>query len=281
MAERAFPKRAFHGGAEVSRVFVAGEEAEFIFGGGTQILPNLGAEIWGRTSCRVVDDAGEKWFEMGFAMDHLLSGNPAAGWTDAGNYFRIDHEWSPDLVTWSAGKFVAAPTPIVDIGGGFYEYWARALNPVDSAVKSGEIRISSGYTGQLGNISADTRNNPFTSLTIAGVVLALGGFPYTMPTDAARMQTDLRVFYPTATVEASSDTVWRIIVPTVNYTSYAQTTKVFWPVYYVADMFGNVVNPVDGASFAGTLVDAAGTPLFSKAFGRLKISGGSRYDAYL
>lgn len=267
-------------GSIIDRVFVGGQEAEFIFGQGTQLFPNLPVPIWGRTSSRVVDDAGEKWFEMGFAMDHLLSGNPAAGWTDAGNYFRIDYEWSPDLVTWSAGKFVNAPTPVINNGDGTWQYWARALNPVDAAVKSGDIRVSSGYNGQLGNIvSGDTRNNPFTALTIAGVAQALGGFPYTMPTDAARMQTDIRALgWTGATVESSSSTVWRIIIPAINYTSYAQSSKVFWPVYLVADMFGVVNQPVDGAGLTGTLVDAAGTPIFNKAFGRLKFSTGSRYN---
>lgn len=269
-------------GVEVDRVFVSGNEAEFVFGQGTQIFPNLPVEIWGRTYSRVVDDAGEKWFEMGFSMDHLLSGNPAAGWTDQGSYFRIDYEWSPDLVNWSAGKFVNAPTPIVNNGDGTWQYWARALNPVDAAIKSGEIRVSSGYFNQLGDINTqDSRNNPFTGLTIAGVVQSLAGFPYTMPTDAARMQADIRALgWTGATVESSRATVWRIIIPAVNYTSYAQSSKVFWPVYLVADMFGVVNSPVDGAFFTGTLVDASGTPIFQKGFGRLKISSGSRYDAY-
>lgn len=280
MADRAFPRTAYHKGSEVGRVFVGGQEAEFVFGKGTQILPTLGAEIYGRTEARVVDDAGEKWFEMGFQMDHLLSGNPAAGWTDQGDYFRIDYEWSQDLTTWAAGKFVPAPTPIVDVGGGSYQYWARALNPVDAAIKSGEIRVSSGYGqgGINGDITAEARNSPFTALTVAGVSLPLGGFPYTMPDDAARMQTDLRAFYPDATIEASSSTVWRIIIPTVNFTSYSQTSKVWWPGYLIPDIFGDLTVLVDGAYFFGTLVDAAGTPIVTKAFGRLQITSGSRYN---
>lgn len=266
-------------GVVADRVFVGGQEAEFIFGQGTQIFPNLPVEIWGRTYSRVVADAGEKWFEVGFSMDHLLAGNPAAGWTDQGNYFRLDYEWSPDLVNWSAGKFVNAPTPIINNGDGTWQYWARALNPVDSAAKSGSIRISSGYEQELGNIGAqNTSNNPFTALTIAGVTQSLGGFPYTMPTDAARMQADLRALgWTGATVEASSATVWRIIIQTASYTAYTQISKLFWPTYLVADMFGVVNTPVDGATFAGQMVDASGTPIFQKAFGRLKFSTGSRY----
>lgn len=266
-------------GSIIDRAFVGGQEAEFIFGQGTQLFPNLPVPIWGRTSSRVVDDAGEKWFELGFTMDHLLSGNPAAGWNDAGNYFRIDYEFSHDLVTWAAGKFVNAPTPVINTGHGTWQYWARALNPVDAAVKSGNIVVSSGFNGQLGDIgNNDTRNNPFTAMTIAGVAQALGGFPYTMPTDAARMQINIRALgWTGATVEASSATVWRIIIPGVSYILYSQFSKVFWPVYLVADMFGVINNPIDGADLTGLMVDAAGTPIFNKAFGRLKFSTGSRY----
>jgi hypothetical protein len=269
-------------GEVIDRVFFGGEEAEFIFGHGTQIFPNLPVPIYGMTRTRIVDDAGQRWFEIGFRMDHPLTGNPAAGWRDQGDYFRIDYEWSPDLVNWSAGKFFGAPVPIVDMGDGSFEYWARAIHPVDSAVKTGVIRASSGYPQEVGDVmTPDTRNHPFTSLTLAGVVQPLGGYPYTMPGDAARMQADILARgWTGATVEASSSTVWRIIIPTVNFTSYSQSSKLFWPAYLVPDIFGNLTNQVDGASFAGTFVNAAGTPIFTRAFGRLKISGGSRYSLF-
>jgi hypothetical protein len=284
MADRAFPRTAYHGGSEVGRVFVAGQEAEFIFGRGTQILPALGAEIYGRLDTRVVLDANERWFEMGFKMDHLLSGNSATGWTDAGNYFRIAPEWSPDLLNWSAGKFIPAPAPVVDNGDGSWTYWSRAIHPVDSAVKTGLLEVSSGqiYYGGVGlNINPDTRNNPFTALTILGVVRALGGFPYTMPGEAARMQTDLAAIFPGATVEASAATVWRIRIPNQTFSAFQQLNKVFWPMYLVADMFGVVNSPVDGANFTGNFVNAAGIAIHPKAFGRLKITPGTRYDPFI
>jgi hypothetical protein len=282
MADRAFPRTAYTQGTEIGGLFVAGQEAEFLFGQGTQILPTLGAEIYGRTATRIVLDADERWFEMGFQMDHLLSGNAATGWTDAGNYFRLEAQWSLDLVSWAMGKFIPAPVPVVDLGGGLYEYWARAIHPVDSAVKSGQIGT---YSGQYGNgipgaFSSDPRNNPLTALTVAGVSLALGGFPYTMPTDAAKMQADLRVFYPLATVTATSDVIWEIVIPGVAMTQFNQLNKVSWPGYLVQDMFGNLTITVDGAYLAGAMVDGAGTPIHQRAFGRLKISPGSRYAGW-
>lgn len=282
MADRAFPKRAFHGAQEVSQVFTTGHEAKFIFGKGTQILPTLGAEIYGTTTARTVVDSGIKWFEFGFAMDHLLTGNPATGWTDPGNYFRLDYQWSADLLTWHAGKFLPAPAPIVDIGGGTYEYWARAIHPIDAAVKSGDIRASSGYPGGLGDIPPDTRNAPFTGLTLGGVVQPLGGFPYTMPGDAARMQTDLRSLgWVSATVESTSATVWRIIVAGVSYTAFGQGSIVSWPPYVKGvGVFGeNLIS--SGAGLVGDLLTPTGAELVPTAFGRLKITRGTRYDAYL
>lgn len=284
MSDRAFPRTAYTQGAVVGQVFIHGEECEFVFGRGTQILPTLGAEIWGRSEARVALDANERWFEMGFRMDHLLSGNSAAGWTDQGNYFRIEPEWSPDLINWSAGKFIPAPVPVVDNGDGTWTYWSRAIHPVDSAVKSGILEVSSGaiYYGGVGtNTSGDTRNNPFTALTVLNVVQALGGFPYTMPTDAARMQSDLAAIFPGATVEASAATVWRIRIPNQTFSAFAQFSKVFWPVYLVADMFGVVNTPVDGAFFGGNFVNSAGVAIHPKAFGRLKITPGTRYDPFI
>ena len=110
-----------------------------------------------------------------------------------------------------------------------------------------------------------------------GVALPLGGFPYTMPGDAARMQTDLRVFYPTATVEASSDLIWAINIPYVSQTLFSQSSKVFWPGYLVPDFFGNLTVWVDGYGFAGAFVNEFGVPIFTKAFARLKITSGTRY----
>lgn len=275
MPDTAFQRETRTQGVVIDRVFVGGQEVEFLFGRGTQLLPNLPFELWGMLAPRVVSDAGEKWVEVGFSMDHLLSGNPAAGWVDQGNYFRLEYEWSPDLVNWSVGKFVPAPVPIVDLGGGNYEYWARALNPVDAAVKSGAIQCSSTAA------DGDARNNPFTSVTIAGVVQTLPNFPYTMPGAAAQLQTDLRAAgWTGATVTASAATVWNLSIPAVNFTSYAQGSNVGWPAYEVVDVLSGELLTISGRDFTGSFIDAAGTPIYPKAFGRLKISSGSRYDPY-
>ncbi len=261
-------------GQQADRVFVNGEEAAFVFGRGTQVFPNAPLELSGWTQTRVVLDSAERWFEVGFKLDHELVGNPAAGWTDTGNYLKLDLQWSQELVSWSFGKFVPAPVPVVDLGGGVFEYWARAVNPVDSAVKTGALvcSISNG----------DARNNPLTSVIIAGVVQTLPRFPYYMPGDASKLQEDLIAKgFAGTTVTAPSATTWTISIPSVNYTAFAQSSRVGWPGYLVPDMYGNLTNTSDGLGFQGTFVNAAGVPIYTRAFARLKISGGTRYNAFL
>jgi hypothetical protein len=285
MADQLKSPRTFTKGIEIERVFHVGQDAEFAFGKGTALFAKAPVQIWGCTAARVVSDANEKWFEFGFRIDAALSGNGAAGWTDAGNYFKLEAQWSLDLVNWSMGKFIPAPVPVVDLGDGTFEYWSRCIHPQDAAVKSGQIEchsMTSWNTGIPGSFTGDSRNNPITALKVAGVALNLGGFPYTMATSGedARMQADLRVFYPAATVVATSNLLWDIVIPGVNLTAYSQTSRVSWPVYLIADMFGVVNTPIDGADLVGNMVDAAGTAIYQKAFARLKISGGSRYDPY-
>jgi hypothetical protein len=285
MPDVAFERATRTQGQEIGKVFIGGEEAEFIFGRGTQLFPNLPVPIWGMLDTRTLLDADERWFEFGFRINTELSGNAAAGWTDAGNYLRIEPEWSLDLATWHAGKFIPAPVPVINNGDGTWSYWSRCIHPTDSAVKSGQLQASSGdgYGGfqALGGINGDARNNPFTALVILGVVRNLGGFPYTMPADAARMQTDLAAIFPGATVEASTNVDWRIIIPNITTSAFNQANKVSWPGYLVPDFFGDLTNTIDGGFLAGNFVNALGVLIYQKGFARLKITGGSRYDPFL
>lgn len=265
-----------HAGQEVARSFHAGQEVAFAFGRGTLLFAQAPVEIYGRTASRVVADAGEKWFEFGFRVNAALTGHGAAGWTDAGNYLRLEAQWSPDLVNWSMGKFVAAPVPVVDLGDGSFEYWSRALHPQDAAIKTGAVVASNDTSG-------DGRNNGFTSLVLGGVAQALAHFPYDMTVTgtAAQLQADLRALgWTAATVTGSTATHWSIAIPTVNYTAYAPECSVGFPGYLVADVFGALTVTVDRLPFLGNFVDASGTAIFTKGFARLKITAGTRYDPY-
>lgn len=274
----------FTQGAQIGQVFSQGVETEFVFGMGCQLLPKLPIKIWGLCATRVVTASGEKWFEFGFRLTADLLGDASIGWTDADGFFLIEPEWSRDLINWTGGKFVAAPVPVVTLPSGQKQYWSRAINPVDSQIKTGQLTAASGsyHSGGsgAGGITGDVRNNPFTSLTIGGVVKALGGFPYTMPTDAARMTADLQAFYPGSTVVATSAVDWLITIPGVNYTAYNASSKVSWPSYLVADMYGNINTPYSYLDFLGAFVDPAGNSVETKGFARLKITHGNLYPDY-
>jgi hypothetical protein len=263
---------AYHLGQPVDALFTGGAEARFAFGRGTQILPRQPLALAGYSSVRTVEDAGEKWFEMGIKINSALDGSPDDGWEDPEEYFRLVPQYSIDLVSWQENRFITPPAnPVTDHGGGTYTYWQRARNPIDSAQKSGAIYFAVDGIG-------DARNNPFIGLTIAGVEQALPRFPYTMPQDAAALQEDLiAAGWVGATVTATTDRDWRITIPSVNFTSYAQASKIFWPLYLVPDIFDDVVNPVDGADARGSFIDPSGETLQPKGFGRFRIEPGPRY----
>ena len=176
-------------------------------------------------------------------------------------------DYSNDLVNWTAGKFVDAPTPVIEREDGTREIWCRALNPVDAAVKTGALVCESTAS------NGDARNNPITSVMLGGTLLALPRYPYSFPTDASKLQADLiAAGFPGTVVTATSATVWRISVPSVNYIAYSDTSRVGWPGYLVADMFGGMTITVDGRGFTGTFVNAEGVPIKDKGFARLVIT---------
>lgn len=216
---------------------------------------------------RIVTTTTDRWFEVGVPMlaaQPMESGNASAGWLWLNGFIRLHLEWSEDLVHWHVGKFADSGTPqaIVIDGQDSLIYWARSMYSVDSKVKTGHM-----WCEQIGG---DTRNNPFTGLTLNNVVRSLPNFPYTMPTHAGQLQTDIAAIFQGATVTATSDVDWRIDVPEVNFTAYSTLNKIYWPEYHVPDYLGNLVNHDDGAIFQGEFVNASGVRCaLNKQFARL------------
>ena len=197
----------------------------------------------------IVKDGSGWWYEVGFISPERLDGNASTGWTYRNDRLHVWLEWSEDLINWSTGPFVDAPGNPVPVLGGF-AYSARSIYTQDSLVKTGAMLVTS--TTDAG----DSRNNPLTALTVKNVVQTLAHAPYTMPTDAALLQTDLRAIgWTGATVVATTDVDWQISLPTVDFTAYNTITKIFWPSYLVPNDTGAVVNPCDGFLFAGTYID--------------------------
>lgn len=180
-------------GVEVDRVFVGGNEAEMIFAKGTQIFPNLPVAIWGSHDYRTIADAEAFWFEFAFKIDAVLTGNSATGFTDAGNYFRIDCEQSTDLVNWSLGKFIPSPVgAVVNNGDGTYTYWHRTTVPIHYFNVLVDLTITSNRYGKS-----------ITGLSIGQVPISLPGYPYAVPSQAATLQADLRAAGYTGAVVSS------------------------------------------------------------------------------
>lgn len=182
-------------GSTADRVFIAGQEAEFVFGRGTQLFPNIPVPVWGTHEVRTLQETDAFWFEFGFKIDTVLNGNAATGFTDAGNYFRLDCEQSTDLVNWSMGKFIPSPAgAVVNNGDGTHTYWQRSTVPIWWFNTMVDLSITTNRYGKS-----------ITGLSIGQVPISLPGFPYAMPSDAARLQADLRANgYPGAVVSSVS-----------------------------------------------------------------------------
>lgn len=226
---------------------------------------------------RVTEEEGpnglEKWFEFGFTIDARLSGSAADGWTDPFGFVSITPQRTEDMENYTSGEFgdcVGSPTENDD---GTFDYWFRSIYPIDSAIKTGVIIAQSPTPPYL---NSDARNNPFTALTLGNVPQSLPNFPYTMPGDAAQMQADIRALgWTGATVTSTSNLEWAITIYGVEQSDYHDQSKVFWPMYLVPNMFGEIVNPCDGRYFQGQFVNQANvrTHVF-KQFARLVFSPG-------
>jgi hypothetical protein len=336
-------------GVDVGQVFIEGEECEFIFGRGSQLFPNIPVPVYGTTESRMTLDAVAHWFEFGFRIDAALTGNAGAGWTDAGNYVRLEIQYSTDLVNWSMGKFLPAPVPVVDLGSGVFEYWGRCTVPehwedimIDLAATSdrygktitaisvfrsfitlpnfpydmpseaGQLQTdlrAAGYAGATvtsvaAPLVASAKNHTVngtanfvltqvgtnvTAVSLGGSPVSLPGFPYSMPTQRAALQAALvTAGYSGAVVMLAADT-WEIFLPDRiadgTNREFSLTISPSDPFPYW-NFYGNYqgLNPnniIQGISF--NVRTPAGEPLqeANRAFARLKISAGNRYDPYL
>lgn len=261
-----------HRGQNVTRIQFQGQRARLIFGKGTQILPQISRELSGFTSTRIVSSGGNKYFEFGIRLNGLMDGSPETGWTDADGYFTMIPEYSTDLINWQLGKFTTPPTDAITAhGGGKFTYWHRAINLVDSSIKTGVLVFR----------SQDSRNNPLTSIVLAGVAVSLPNYPYSLPASAAQLQADLiaagRVG---ATVTSTATGFWVVTIPDVNFTAIGQSSSISFPSYTVSDPTGGT-STVSNIGATGTFVDANGIAINPKGFARLKINPGPRYGSVL
>jgi hypothetical protein len=350
MADFAFQRETRAQGQTIDRLFVAGEEAEIVFGKGTQIFPNLPVPIFGTTGYRMVADEEGDWFEVGFKMDSALNGNGSAGFTDPGNYFKIEIEQSEDLVNWNMGRFIPAAVPVVDVGGGIFEYWSRCTIPrlwkyvtLDERATSNRYGksitaihlfgdlialpgypyampsatatlqahlIAAGYTGAtVANTSAalsvGIKNHTIdgnltlpvtlsgTNVTMVktstGTNISLPAYPYAMPSQRATLQSDLRAAGQSGAVVKLYGDEWEILIPnrnTILGDREFQITITPDDPFPAWDSFGTYLGNLADNIVQGQFENLrATTGLASleeavRNFARLKISSGTRYDAF-
>ena len=184
----------YKGTRRIKKPIVNGQAARMLLYQGRQIWPCLGVVPLPSQAYRFDDATDAKWFEVGFRSPEILSGNASAGWTDPRGYVVMELQSSVDLQTWAMGQFVDCASTAIDNGDGTFDYWARCVIPEHY----NEVMVDLTAT-------SDRAGKSITGVSVMRAAVDLSGFPYAMPADAARLQTDLRAAgYTGATVTSTS-----------------------------------------------------------------------------
>lgn len=164
----------------VSQIYYKGEMRNFVLKKNRILFCKQPVKL-PQTLIRIKADADGDWMEFGFLSAHLLSGNPATGYTDPGHYLTLTPQSSIDLISWTTGEFIPAPIgAVVDNGDGTYYYWSRSL-------------LAKNYNLVLANLTSqsDRHAKSITALHIAGQLVALPSYPYLMPDQMDDLRADL------------------------------------------------------------------------------------------
>lgn len=154
---------------------------------------------------RTVLDSDGFWFEAGFpSPTNALVGDALNGWTDPGGFLRFQFFNSTDLQTWEQ-KIKACPTGIEHPETDVWLYWVRATIPMYWQTTLRDFRLTATNYGKS-----------ITEIYCYNTVIALPGYPYAMPGDKARLQSDLRTLGYTGALVTS--TAAAITVKAINYT---------------------------------------------------------------
>lgn len=270
--------RTFSRGKQIHRVKRSGNDLRAVIrrGQAAYIWNDNGLGIDGLipTTTRIVTDDGQKWLELGFDMSDeiAITGSPETWW-DAEGYAYLYLEWRRNLTQWEMGKFIESPTGNESLPNDVTRVWCRAINPLTASTATAPEMVCES-TAETG----DSRSNPFTGIKVGGVAVSLPNAPYEMPGDAAQLQTDLRAAgHTTATVAATSDVDWRIVLEDLTFTTN-QSVRVEFTDYlhHIVESNGFAMwrNYLE---FTGDILDANGKVIAPDGFGRLCVQQGTRY----
>jgi hypothetical protein len=137
------------------------------------------------------------WFDLEILLPADFVGAPDTGWTSPANRLRLGVFWSNNLTSWTtAGDgWTAAPGSWPQLQPDGRNLWrARYSTPIWWQ------QVLIDYQA-----NSDRYGKSITAITMAMAQINLPGYPYAMPSDAARLQSDLRTAgYPDSVVSSVS-----------------------------------------------------------------------------
>ena len=151
------------------------------------------------TTAVMTTDPTAQWFEMDITLPANFTGTPETGFVGALEIglppMRLVLSWSDNLTEWVSGGWIQSPDAYpLTIPDGRQQWRARYYAPVYYRETLIDYAIASDRYGKS-----------VTGLNICGEEIALSGFPFALPREAARFQAALRSYgFTAATVTSAS-----------------------------------------------------------------------------
>ena len=180
-----------HQNRRVTGIQSGGRAAQLLLCGGKQIFPGRKLPNPPALSCHMAEDSEAMWMEVSFVSGFEWIGSAGSYWTDPAGLWRMHLESSTDLRVWRLGEF--RDVSLLAHAEG-WEYRARAAVP-------------NYWQDVMVDLSAESNRwgKSIVGMTVMDEAVDLPGYPYAMPSDASRLQSDLRTAgYADASVVSSS-----------------------------------------------------------------------------
>ena len=221
------------------KLWTGGHEVELLICQGERIWPDEPPDTLPPMEVRMANESDAQWLEVGFQSPDELDGSASSGWRDRGGYCVLDLMVTTDLVMYSMGGFVDCDGSPIANEDGTFDYWARAVVP--SRWNSVQVDLS---------VTCDRYGKSITGISCVLSAITLTGFPYAMPADKARLQSDLRAAgFTGATVTSTTAALTAVVINhTVTGTAHLVVTQSGSNVTVVAS--NGVTIPLPGYPYA-------------------------------